>query len=26
MGHEATCFEVRSTPDGGTEVLLRFQL
>ncbi len=26
MAHEATCFQVRSAPDGGTEVVLRFQL
>jgi len=26
MAHETECFEVRTAPDGGTEVVLRFQL
>ena len=26
MAHETECFEVRAAPDGGTEVVLRFQL
>jgi serine/threonine-protein kinase RsbW len=26
MAHETQCFEVRTAPDGGTEVVLRFQL
>lgn len=26
MAHDADCFEIRSVPEGGTEVVLRFEL
>ena len=26
MAHDADCFEIRPAPDGGTEVVLRFEL